>query len=215
MIEVRQAGRTVLDRGLKVARFPFDAATHLLPGDGDSRSAAELAIDRADARVRAAVGVLFRDDDLRDDAARRRVAADERARAIELRMKAEARQRAADAKLVAELDEAERVREQAEREAQARLEQADAERARRQQRNREAAAKQKREVEAALAEELAAEEQQAKRERVEVLDEQAKALDEEADAITARDEAERLCNAASATKAKRKRAADGPAEDQG
>src|SRR5260221_905947 len=205
MIEVRQAGRTALDRGLKMARFPLDAAAHLLPGGRGSRGAAELVLDRADARVRDALGLLLRDDDLRDQAARLFAAADERARAIELRARADARQRAADAELFEELDQAERLREQAEQEAQARLEQADAERAGRQQRNRDAAAAQKREVEAALADELAAEERQAKLARLEGLDRQGEALDEEAAAISPPDETERLRKAASAAQATPKR----------
>jgi len=203
-MQVRSVGRTAIDRSLKVARFPFDAVTHLLPSDRGPRNAALLVIDRADATVRAAVGGFLHDDDLLEDATRRRVAADERRRAIALRREAEAKQHGADAQMMQELDAAAQLREQAEREAQQRMEQADDDRARRQQRTREAAAARKREVEQERVEQRAAEEKQAKRERLDVLDDQARALDQETTALTAEDEAQRLRNATSAAKAERK-----------
>ena len=203
-MQVRSVGRTAIDRSLKAARFPFDAATHLLPNDRGPRNAASLVIDRADATVRAAVGGFLHDDELLEDATRRRVAADERGRAIALRREAETKQQGADAQMTQELDAAAQLREQAEREAQQRMEQADDERARRQQRTREAAAARKSEVERERLEQRAAEEKQAKRERLDVLDDQARTLDQETDALTAKDEAQRLRNATSAAKAERK-----------
>ena len=50
-MEVRNVGRTAIDRWLKVVRLPFDAAAHLLPRDGERRNAADLAIDRANRSV--------------------------------------------------------------------------------------------------------------------------------------------------------------------
>lgn len=203
-MEVRNVGRTAIDRWLKVARLPFDTAAHLLPNDRGPRKAAVLMIDRADASVRAAVGDFFHDDQLREDASRRRIAVEERVRASALRVEAESKQHDADAQLTEELDAADRLREQAEREAQERRQKADEQRARRQARTREAAAAQKREVEQATQQRAAAEETKAKRERLAVLDDQAGALDQEADALTATDEAKRLRDAASAAKAARK-----------
>src|SRR4029079_7793732 len=131
MIEVRTVRRAAINRWLRVARLPFDTVAHLLPGDRGPRNAALLVIDRADANVRAAVGGFLHDDDLRAAAFRRRAAADERERAAELRSAAEEKQRASDAELAQELDGAERLREEAAREAEMRARRADDERARR------------------------------------------------------------------------------------
>src|SRR5258706_4004552 len=112
-MEVRDVRRAAIDRWLRVARLPFDTVARLLPADGGPRSAATLVIDRADATVRAAVGGILHDDDLRADAFRRRAAADERERAMELRIAAEEKRRNADAQLADELEAAARLREQA------------------------------------------------------------------------------------------------------
>jgi hypothetical protein len=203
-MEVSSVRRAAIDRWLRVARLPFDSVASLLPSDGGPRNAAMLVIDRADATVRAAVGGLFHDDDLRADAFRRRAAADERERAIELRGEAQEKKRVADAQLAEELEGAERLRERAEQEAEARLQRAEEERAERERQVRAVAAQQEQALEQARAERLAAEDKQAKRERLDVLDEQAAALDVEADALTATDEAQRLREAAGKAKAARK-----------
>ena len=203
-MEARTVRRVAIDRWLRVVRLPFDTFAHLLPADRGPRNAAMLAIDRADATVRAAVGGIFHDDDLRDDAFRRRAAADERERALELRGEAEEKQRISDAELAKELEGAARLREAADREAQDRRRQVDEERAEQQRKAREAAVAQERAVEQARAERLAVADKNAKRERLDVLDEQAVALDREVDALTATDEAQRLRDAASAAKAARK-----------
>lgn len=203
-METRTVRRVAIDRWLRVVRLPFDTVAHLLPADRGPRNAAMLAIDRADATVRAAVGGIFHDDDLRDDAYRRRAAADERERALELRGAAEEKQRISDAELAKELEGAARLREAAEREAQERRRRVDEERAEQQRKAREAAVAQERAVEQARAERVAVADKKAKRERLDVLDEQAVALDREVDALTATDEAQRLRDAASAAKAARK-----------
>ena len=204
MMEVRHVRRAAIDRWLRVARMPFDTVAHLLPADRGPRNAAMLAIDRADATLRAAAGGLFQDDDLRDDALRRRAAADERERAIELRVAAEERKRASDAQLAQELDGAARLREAAEREAAARMQRADEARSEQQRRVQQVAAAQEQAVEEAREDVLAAEDKIAKRERLNVLDERADALDRETDALTATEEAQRLRDAAAAAKAARK-----------
>src|SRR2546421_65579 len=107
MIGVRTVAGRAIDGSLKVARFPFVAVAQLLPGAGrGSRAAALLFIDRADGTARAMVGELLHDYDLRADGLRRRAAADERQRAIELRSMAENEQRAADTQLAQELKDA-------------------------------------------------------------------------------------------------------------
>jgi hypothetical protein len=203
-MEVSTVRRAAIDRWLRVARFPFDTVANLLPSDRGPRNAAMLVIDRADATVRAAVGGLLHDDDLRADAFRRRAAADERERAIELRSEAQAKKRVADAQLAEELEGAERLRDQAEQEAEARAQRVEEERAERERQVRAVAARQEQAVEQERAERLAAQDKQAKRERLDVLDEQAAALDVEADALTATDEAQRLRAAAADAKAARK-----------
>jgi hypothetical protein len=204
MIELRNITREAFDRGLRVARAPFDRAAQLLIRQGGRRDVASLYIDRADAAVRAAVGSLFGDDDLREDAASRRVAADERARALALRKEAAESQLSADDVLAQQLDEAARLREEAELEARRRLDDVDAERAKRERRAEQAAAAQARAADQARREELEAVDRKAKRERMIVLDEEAAALDREADALTANDEAQRLRDAAATAKSDRK-----------
>ncbi|MDQ1382391.1 MAG: hypothetical protein QOJ71_3110, partial [Actinomycetota bacterium] len=192
MIEVRNVSRIAVEGWFRVARVPFDAAAQLLPRGRGSRNSALLLIDRADATARAAVGRLLRDDDLTEDAARRRIAADERVRAIQLRTVAEDAERAADARLADELDSAEQLRTRAESEAEARAREVDERRSEREQRAKQTEAAQERAAEQTRQKRRAAAEKKAKRERLEVLDDQAAALDREAEALTADDEAQRL-----------------------
>jgi hypothetical protein len=203
MMDVRSVGRTALDRWLKAARLPFDAATRLLPADDRNRSAV-LLIDRADASVRAVIGGLFHDDALLDDATRRQIAVDERVRALELRRGAAQAQQAADAHLGDGLEAATRVRAGAEADAQKAADEVASKAAARKRQAQASAEAQERAGEAEKAKRLATAERKAKRERLEVLDEQAKALDEQADALTATDEAQRLADAAAKVKATRK-----------
>jgi hypothetical protein len=203
-MSVRSASRTAIDGWLRVARLPFDAATQVLATNRGPGNAATLVVDRADATVRAAVGGLLHDNELLADAARRRAAADERQRAIALHREADERQMAADAQLSRELDAAARLREEGEREAQTRMEKADHVRARRSERAREQADAHERAAEAAHREQRAAETKEAKRARLALLEEQASALGQEADALTAKDEAQRLRDAASTAKSARK-----------
>jgi hypothetical protein len=204
MIQFRNVTREAFDRTLKMARMPFDAAAQLLLREQGRHDAASLYIDRADAAVRCAVGSLIGDDGLREDAMSRRVAADERARALALRQEAADSQLAADEVLVQQLDETTRMREQAELEARRRLDDVEAERARREQRAEQAAAERKRAADQSRQEALEAVDRKAKRERLIVLDEEAAALDREAEALTANDEAERLRAAAATAKSDRK-----------
>src|SRR4051795_3006707 len=89
-----------VDGYLKLVRIPLDSAVGLLPGNGDGRGpAAGLALDRADATVRAIVGTILRDADLLRDAEGRRTAADECEKALRLRTEAQRKSQEADAKL--------------------------------------------------------------------------------------------------------------------
>jgi hypothetical protein len=204
MMNIRRVGRSALDRWLTAARFPFDAATHLLPADGRRNLSAVRLIDRADVSVRTAIGALLHDDALLDDAARRQVAAAARIRAIELRRAAAQGQQLADAHLADGLDTATRVRASAQADAHEAAAHVDAERAARKRQAQQDAAARNRAAEEAQQERRAAVERTAKRERLKVLDEQANAQDEQADALTASDEAQRLAAAAAGVKAVRK-----------
>jgi hypothetical protein len=204
-MDARDMGRTTLDTWLRISRLPFDAASRLLPnGDHGPRTPAKLVIDRVDATIRDTVGSLLGDDELREDASRRRVAADERERALELRVEAATKKQRADLRLADRQDSAEQQRAEAERRAEQQTQRADREKAQREQRAKETAAKQQHAVEEAERQKLAAAETKAKKQRLKVLETEADALDTESDALTATDEAQRLRTAASAAKAARK-----------
>jgi hypothetical protein len=203
-MEVRNVGRVAVDQWLRMARAPFGAVAHLLPSDSGQRDAALLAIDRAEATVRAALGGLLKDHALRQEASRRRAAVDERFRALELRRKADDTKRAADSQLASDLNASGRQREQAESEGQQRRQKVAEERSERQRQVERRARAELGAVEDAEEQRLAATDKRAKRDRLKVLEEQTAALDRQADALTASDEAQRLRNAAGAAKAARK-----------
>src|SRR4029077_7092552 len=95
-----KVGRAAVSGWFRAARLPVDMAVRVLPnGNEGPRNGAMLAIDRLEATMRDTVGGLLGDDDLRADAHRRRIAADERERALELRVVAEHKKRDADAHL--------------------------------------------------------------------------------------------------------------------
>ena len=205
-METRVMGHQALDGWLKLARLPIDTITRLLPnGDTGPRNAAMLIVDRADAAVRDTIGGLLRSDALRQDAHRRRIAVDERERAMELRAEATAKSRQADARLQARTDTVAQQRAKAEEVAQDRLSEVSEMHDDRQQRVEETAAKQKRAVEQDEQQKRASADTRARRQRLDVLDDQADALDQQSDALTARDEAQRLRRVASTAKTTRKR----------
>ena len=196
---IRTIQRAAVGGSIKTARLPFDTAGALLGSES-----AELALDRADAALRDTAGRLLFDDELRQDAARRRAALAERERALRLRTQAEVVERDADERIAQREREAEQRRatasEQAKRrkQAAARKRDAEKERAERAERSRK---------ESAVRAEAQAQERiqsAAQRERLEVLEEKAEALDSTEEALTARDEARRLKRAASNVKAQRK-----------
>ncbi len=199
-------GHKAFDGWLKLARLPIDTLTRLLPnGDTGPRNAAMLIVDRADAAVRDTVGGLLGSDALRQDAHRRRTAADERERAMELRAEAAATSRQADARLQARTDTVAQQRAKAEHVAQDRLNDVSDMHDDRQQRVEDTAAEQKRAIEHDRQQKRASADTRARRQRLDVLDNQAEALDQQSDALTTRDEAQRLRRAASTAKTTRKR----------
>src|SRR5436305_3590873 len=92
-MNIRTIPRTAFTSYLRLVRIPIDAAIGALPGNREAR---KLSADRADATVRSVAANVFGDSDLREDAQRRRAAADERAKALKLRGEARRRGQQAD-----------------------------------------------------------------------------------------------------------------------
>lgn len=194
-----------IDSYLKLARIPLDLALRVLPTGGNGRAAsAELAVDRIDATLRTIAGSVLGDQRLREDAERRAVAAEERAKAIRLHTAAERETDEADTKLADQHQRAERERGQAKTRAAGRRQQASH---RRDERVRQAAKTEGRRREAnrrTKAKVNEAVESRARRARLDALETKAEALEEKDEALTAADEAKRLGDAAARTKAARK-----------
>jgi len=155
--------------------------------------------------MRQLAGYALLDDELREDAARRRVAADERERALRLREAVERASAEADERLADRVDQAEEHRAVAEERAERQRQEAEQRRAaearaaaqaetRRKAANRQARAK----VDEAI-------EEQGDEARLEQLKAEAQALEEREAALTAQDEAQRLQDAATAKKAARRK----------
>jgi len=199
--------RTAVDGYLKLLRLPADAVARALrptnAHDGET-TGVELALDRAEATLRDVAGSVLRDPELRDDAWRRRAAANERERALTLRAAAERRGQEADAELATRAKTAEQHREEAAGREQEKEERADQQRAAEsrelaqvESRRRAAAEDKAQKAEEAL-------EDRSRRARLEQLNAEAQTLEEEQEALTARSESQRLRRAAGETKAARK-----------
>ncbi len=205
-MSIRAIPRGAVDGAVKLARLPLDVAIALLPGNGDGPGpAAKITVDRWDATLREIAGYALRDDVLREEATRRRVAADERARALRLRNAAQARSDAADDTLADRVEQAEERRAAGEQRAE--RERAEAERRRAAKSRAAAQAETKRKAANRRARAKVEEviEEQADEARLEQLETEAKALEEREAALVAKDEARRLRDAAAARKAARKR----------
>ena len=205
-MNVRAIPRTAVDGYLRLVRLPLDAAIGLLPGNGTGRgTAAALALDRVDAAARAVAGAVFADSVLREDAARRHLAADERGRAFRLRAEAQRKRREAESRLAERQDQAARQRQRAKQRAEGTRRQAER---RREQKTRQAAkteSKRRGTSRKAAARIDGAVDARARQARLKTLDRKADALREREEALTASDEARRLAGAASKAKAARKK----------
>ena len=204
-MSLRTIPRITLLASLRLARLPLDVVLAALPGNGDGPGArGGVALDRADATVRALAAQALGDPDLREDARLRMRAADERAKAIGLSREAGRTEARADEKAAEREREAQRTREQVAERARREREQAE-KKAQQRRRSAERAAEGRRQAsrEAAARTQQAAE-KRAERERLEALDDKAQALEKAKDAHTATDEAQRLGQAAARAKAARK-----------
>jgi colicin import membrane protein len=205
-MNVRDIPTTAVDSYLKLVRLPLDTAIRLLPGNGTGTGpAAKLALDRADATVRAMIADLLGDATLREDAERRRVAADERERAQTLHAEAERAEERADARLEERQRQANRQRREARQRADAKRE--DAARQRDRQVRRAAEVRNDRLASSRKGAERTerAVEDRAARERLEALDARSQALRAREQELAVRDAAEGLREAAGRAKANRKR----------
>ncbi len=193
--------RALIGSSLKLARFPFDRALSL---GGNSTGPARLMVDRVDATLRGAAGLLLRDDTLQADASRRQAAAKEREHANRLRAEAAFHSDKGEEQVQETRDETEALRR--------RVEQA-AEQKRRLAKNRRDARKSTIAKKARSRQQAAQNtaqnrkrhaEDQGKRERLKALDSKSSALGQKEAALVASEEATRLQRAASKAKANRK-----------
>jgi hypothetical protein len=99
--------KTLFDLGLRTGRLPADLA---LRASGRADSQLELTLDRFEAGLRGAVGILFTDEELKEQGQRGRIAARERERAAGLRADADAEAAEAEAELESELKQARRAK---------------------------------------------------------------------------------------------------------
>lgn len=203
---LRTATRLGVEATVRTARLPFDLGTRLV---GGADSAAALAVDRADARVRALAGLVLGDAELQDDAARRHAATDERVRALRLREQADDVSARAEERVAEKEEAAERRRAGAASAAQRRKAQAEEQRRARTAQAAKSAQKRERATERAKEKRQEAVQARANEARLEALEEKAEALEEEEEALIASDEARRLARAAGTLKEQRKRSSNG------
>ncbi|MBV8956477.1 MAG: hypothetical protein JO153_18040 [Solirubrobacterales bacterium] len=203
-MNLRVIPRTAFTTSLRLARLPLDIAIGVLPGDGAGpKSRARAAVDRADATARSVAGTLMLDPELREDARRRSLAVHEREQAIRLRSKARRTTGQARARAEQRGQQAQRRRQQAESRASRRREQAEAEHERQRQ---SAAAVEERLTEASREVQERTEErieETAPERRLDALQEKVEAQREAEQALSTRDEASRLGEAAAAVKEER------------
>lgn len=206
----RTLPRVAVDSTLRLVRLPIDSAIRLLPGSGTgARPTATLVVDRADAAIRAALAAVLGDPMLRESARQQRAATEKREEALRLREAANRKTEQADARLQQQHEQAERRREQAKQRAKAQREQAAR---KRQQKERDAVQAERKRLAAndrSAARTAEAANHRAAKERLKSLDAKADALGEKERAQTASDEAIRLREAASRTKAERKSSVNG------
>ncbi len=206
----RTLPRAAVDSTLKLVRLPIDSAIRLLPGNGTgARPTATLVVDRADAAIRAVLATVLGDPVLRERAQQQRAATEAREQALRLREAANRKTEQADARLQQQHEQAERRREQAKQRAKAQREQAAR---KRQEKEREAVQAERKRLAAndrTAARTAEAANRRAAKDRLQALDAKADALGEKQRAQTAGDEAIRLREAASRTKAERKSGANG------
>jgi len=198
--------RSAVGTTLGLVRWPLDTAISKLPGNGTGAAAtAGVTLDRADAMLRDLAGVALGDDQLRQEALRRRTAADERERALRLRRAADRTAERADEDMAEHRERADEQRENAAGQAEAQRSAAKRTRDTRAKQAAQTASTRKSANRQARAKVAEAIEDEAAETRLEQLEREAEALDERGEALSAEAEAQRLQDAASRRKAARKR----------
>src|SRR4051794_9619073 len=99
--------RAAFTSSLGVVRWPIDTGLRV---SGRAEGPAALAVDRADANLRALVGGLVGDRALTEDAERRLTAVEQRTQALRLRVEGKLRRERADQELAEEKERADRQR---------------------------------------------------------------------------------------------------------
>jgi hypothetical protein len=201
----RRITTAAVDGALRLFRQPVDMAVALLPGTRHGAGAvARLTVDRADATIRSVLATALRDPRLSEDARRRKAAAHERERAVELRNQAGAAHARAEARVQESHDSASRRRDQARNRAASRRRQAtrtQQARSRRAQETERQRLRSSQEQQARVEEQI--EVQEAKN-RLPGVQEQAEALQQHEVALAQSDEARRVGEAATRVKEERK-----------
>jgi hypothetical protein len=203
-MNLRSIPRFAVDAYLKTVKKPLDLVAGRI-GDRDTgATGAEVAVDRADAGARAVAGSVLGDEQLAEDAARRRTAAEDRADARRLRNTADEHGERADASLDRREEQAEEARSSAAKGAERRTRSAAQQREARQKRATQAEKTRKQAAQRTREREQERVEAQERRERLDALDAKSEALEERDEALTAADEAQRLADAAAEIKSARK-----------
>ena len=199
----RTLTRTALDLSLRTALAPWSTVARWTRFNGDRTSPLEVAVGRVDAAVREFAGRATGDDQLVEDALRRRAAADNRAVAIELREEAEERERRAEREREQREEQAEAVRERAEEAAEKKRAAARKKASQRKQAVKKAASSKKQAVRKAAAAKRETISKAEREARLEELEEKEKALSAEERAIAEQERAARLQRSSEQTKASR------------
>jgi hypothetical protein len=193
--------KTVLDRSLRLARAPIDAALGVV---GASDSAARHLVDRVEAGARSATGTLFADDELKQEGRDVLLATKQRERADRLHEEAELREDEAQRTIEAVAEETAKKRAEAEQRAEQERRKAEKRQRERESRATKSAAaeKEKKVKSAAKAKRTNTKRDQAA--KLEKLDAKEESIEVKEEAARAQREAERLKEAAAAAKASRK-----------
>ena len=204
-MNARRIPGTAVESSLRLVRVPLDAAVGWLPGNGTgAQPTARLALDRADAAVRAFAGTILGDSVLSEDAQMRRAALKEREQVQAMRGEAETKTEQADARLEQRYDQIGRQRAQSEFRAKSKRDEAERDRGEKTRRAEQIERKRLTASKKAANRADDAVSERATQARLETLDAKSAALRKKEEALAARDEARRLREAANRTKAERK-----------
>ena len=177
-MNARSIPRTAINSYLKLVRLPLDGAIGLLPGNGTGAGpTARLALDKAEARIRAALASILNDAAMQEDAQRRRAAADEREQAARLRSEAQHTSAEADVRHQRRQQQAVRKRERSDERASAQRRSAQRKREEKTERATEAERRRIQESQKASEKQREALETRARDERLQTLNVEAEALE--------------------------------------